>query len=42
MLPATEPTAGDGMTNQSTSRWWVLVTVTALLALLTLVVYLNK
>jgi hypothetical protein len=41
MLPATEPTAGDGMT-QSTSRWWVLVTVVALLALLTLVVYVNR
>jgi hypothetical protein len=27
---------------QSTSRWWVLVMVVALLALLTLVVYVNK
>jgi hypothetical protein len=27
---------------QSTSRWWVLVMVVALVALLTLVVYVNK
>jgi hypothetical protein len=41
-LSATEPTAGDGMTNESSSRWWALVTVLALAALLTLVIYVNR
>jgi hypothetical protein len=30
------------MTNQTTSRWWVLVTVATLVGLLILVVYVNK
>jgi hypothetical protein len=30
------------MTNQSTSRWWALVTVATLAALLILVVYVNR
>jgi hypothetical protein len=30
------------MTNQSTSRWWTLVTVATLAALLILVIYVNK
>ncbi len=30
------------MTNQTTSRWWVLVTVATLAGLLILVIYVNK
>jgi hypothetical protein len=30
------------MTNQTTSRWWVLVTVATLAVLLILVIYVNK
>ena len=30
------------MTNQSTSRWWVLLMVAVLLGLLTLVIYVSR
>jgi hypothetical protein len=30
------------MTNQSTSRWWVLATVAVLVGLLALVIYVSK